>query len=290
MDYDGWNTFADKNGAASPVQDNPTVDIGGGISLKLAMNTDQYGRTFEDRSSTFFLKPRDSDTKGKTIYNLNVKGQRGNIVQNYPSVEYDFSPSVLTITPGDCIHRQVTGSNTTPAGAGQGRESTDRSNFVQINKPSVNYPTMIHAVTIIQKPLDDGFQTVKDWAMQYQNDNELDDARPYFDMGVQCDLPKGAYYYMSSRTNNFTNRSQKGVINVVDAKGLGGAAIAGIVLGSASVVGASSGTVAYGILRPDSAVGHGMSGVKNAVGGLFAKGAAVPSGYGPAAAVPAGYA
>jgi len=287
-DYDGWNTFANMNGANSPIQDNPTVPIGtvGGVptSLKLALNTDQYGRTFEDRSSTFFIKPRgDGVSSGDVIYNLNVKGQRGNIVQNYPSVEYDFSPSVLTVTPSDCIHRQVTGSNNTPAGAGEGRESTDRSNFVEIKKPSVNYPRYLNDITMIKDPLSDaGFATVKAWALQYQSDGQLDDARPYFDFGVTCGTPIGAYNYMSSRTNNFTNRSQKGVINVVNSNALSTGAIVGIVFASAAVVGAPAGTVAYGTVFPDSAVGHGLSSIKASIGGLGGHGAsaaAVPQGY-----------
>ena len=113
------------------------------------------------------------------IHNLNVQGKRGNIVQTYPSVEYDFIPSNLHVNEGDWIHVQWAGSNThnnnNPAGDGQagmhffffffsfllsflcpnflllpylsfpgddgeGTGGTDRSNIVQIFNRTVNYP------------------------------------------------------------------------------------------------------------------------------------------------------
>ncbi|EDQ91091.1 uncharacterized protein MONBRDRAFT_31750 [Monosiga brevicollis MX1] len=165
-DYDAWkvnSTFNNNDGAGivSPVKQNPNVDIGAkNTALRLAINTAQFGRTFQDRSHVFRLVPRVEssalrdrlrstvDTTDdfffgeRTLYNLNVRGKRGNIVQTFPSVEYDFVPNQLHVTEDDLIHIQWAGSNThnnaNPAGdgqagdAGEGRGGTDRHNFVQM--------------------------------------------------------------------------------------------------------------------------------------------------------------
>ena len=69
-------------GVVSPVQQNPYVDIGADVTaLRLAINTAQFGRTFQDRSHPFILKPRPNNAKTETIHNINVRGKRGNIVQ-----------------------------------------------------------------------------------------------------------------------------------------------------------------------------------------------------------------
>jgi len=160
-DYNKVNsTFNNDNGnnVDSPVKQNPAVDIGAvNTALRLAINTAQFGRTFQDRSHVLTMKPRpgqfnkaaedrvkagQSMFQNRKIYNLNVRGKRCNIVQCFPSVEYDFQPNHLEITANDLVHIQWTGSNThnngNPAGdgqagdAGEGRRGTDRHNIVEL--------------------------------------------------------------------------------------------------------------------------------------------------------------
>jgi len=102
------------------------------FTLQLAINTNQFGRTFQDRTHTWDVRPRDGNLTSdcNNLFALNVRGKRGNIVQVYPGTEYDFTPNRLHIAEGDCVHFQWTGSNTNPDNNdGQGKEGTDRSNI-----------------------------------------------------------------------------------------------------------------------------------------------------------------
>ena len=54
----------------------------------------------------FAIKKIPDIESGKRILNLNVRGKRGNIVQVYPAVEYDFVPNKMEISKNDYIHFQ----------------------------------------------------------------------------------------------------------------------------------------------------------------------------------------
>merc|ERR1712156_610583 len=199
MDYAPYTTTAAANNAKndliqSPVTQNPTVDVGVEMQgLRLALNTAQTGRTFQDRSHVMRLLKRPQAGSVTTavagsditnnfnaqalatnygnagvqegtaamepkIWNLNVQGKRGNIVQTFPAVEYDFWPKTLNVEVGDCIAFQWTGSNThnngNPAGdgqagdAGEGRGGSDRSNIIQILDKNSTYPAPLDKAVV----------------------------------------------------------------------------------------------------------------------------------------------
>jgi len=156
-DYDPMNTTSAQDdqewlGIVSPVQQNPTVDIGSHdlVGLKLNINTNQYGRTFQDRTHVFYIAERPAAFGTTPILNLGVRGKRGDVVQVYPACQYDFVPNRVAIAADTLVHVQWTGSNThnngNPAGDGQagdqglGTDGTDRHNFVQIQTLADNYP------------------------------------------------------------------------------------------------------------------------------------------------------
>ena len=58
------------------------------------------------RSHTFAIRARPEDLQDVKIHNLNVRGKRGNIVQVYPGVEYDFVPNRVEMAVDDYIHIQ----------------------------------------------------------------------------------------------------------------------------------------------------------------------------------------
>lgn len=239
-----WDLTSANNGAASPVKNDPWLPFMD-KPLRLALNTEQTGRTFQDRSHVFAIRSRPSSVDGtKRIYNLGVRGKRGNIVQTYPAVEYDFVPNILNVKTGDLVHIQWTGCDNNPQGNdGEGKQKTDRSNMVPMNELKTN-----HFLDYLNASSPDkaiaaipGFfsspqaqlmahlgQTgcLKRSELQTRNNNnngnvnqdiqncaKLNAAPRYFDGGLVSVSGTGSYKYISSRNNNFSNRSQKATIN-----------------------------------------------------------------------------
>eukprot|EP01083_Nonionella_stella_P281751 958846_1 len=103
------------------------------ILLELNIATDQFGRTFQDRTHCFSVKNRKLagiNNKDDDITLVTVQGKRGNIVQVYPATEYFFIPEPAEIYQDSYVHFCWTGSNRNPNNNdGQGLQGSDRSNI-----------------------------------------------------------------------------------------------------------------------------------------------------------------
>ncbi|KAJ3033012.1 hypothetical protein HDV00_006857 [Rhizophlyctis rosea] len=268
-DYDGWGTDALYNGANSKVKGNPTVDflgLGGNVSgpLTLNVNTAQFGRTFEDRSHVFIIRKKPdvkrNFIKTTRIINLNIKGRRGNIVQVYPAVEYNFVPDKIEARRGDYLHIQWTGSDANQRGnAGNGRDGTDRNNLVLMSGLGVNYPLnfnpdgkdppthftndrqMIAYLAFLNQT---NCTTTAD-ANNRWNCARLNAASGYIDAGLVRIENTGTFYFASVRNNAFSNREQKATLVVGEDLQMIGAAVGVTAITTAAVAGIGVGMAAF---------------------------------------------
>jgi len=249
-----YNTLENGN---RPLYNRPYVQAFNSDEAKLsiALNTDQSGRTFQDRTHVFKVAKRPSGVGGTTIWNVNTRGRRGNIVQSYPAVEYGFYPSMVTAAQGDLMHFQFHGSDFNAArnpNNGEGWQYSDRSNLVQME--SANYQFPMDWSTGSNKFFD-GYDQALEFALldskanlnaenedceefEAGDDNENNDPQNCGKLnyasatwqpsskttgsgatgliGVNHDREK--YYFVSTRNNNFSNRSQKFMIQVTGLK------------------------------------------------------------------------
>ena len=228
-----WTLNSSYNDDNSPITNNPIMNISG-VPLRLAVNTAQYGRVFEDRSFIFNILKRPVELNTKNIYNLNVQGKRGNIAQVRNCIEYDFVPNRLNITTDDYVHFQWVGSDYNPPNnAGEGRAGTDRSNLVELNKLKDSYPSELSDSLFtnlnVKKSLASLNQPIhnRNLCFSYEdlierrNDEDninncalLNRAEPYFNMYPVKMNNTGKYNMVCTRNNNFSNRGHKLVINI----------------------------------------------------------------------------
>ena len=200
----------------------------------MAVNTAQYGRTFEDRTYTFNILKNNYDA---TVHNVNVQGKRGNIAQVRNCIEYDFVPNNLNITVGDYIHFQFIGSDYNPQNNdGEGRAGTDRSNLVLIetfrnNLPFQYYNSLFTSSTYVSlASLNQNYNntnecfTFNELYNENQRNNQqslkialLNRAEPYFNLPPVKMGKTGRVKMMSTRNNNFSNETKlKILVNDID--------------------------------------------------------------------------
>jgi hypothetical protein len=202
------------------------------MKLRSAYNTDQLGRVFEDRSHKikFVQLPEDIKqdviTNNKKVYNLNARGKIGNNVEVYPAFEYDFAPSRLVAQEGDYIHIQWSGSNTNDRNNDHSQTESngnpvedlrgkDRHNMVAIDSMGAIRPTSdLEKLSSLL-----GLDAVESMSLAFSGvqggDNEyLQSAGAYFDLGIKKLTEKGKHMFMSAINNSHGVRTQKGKIIV----------------------------------------------------------------------------
>jgi len=296
-----WDYDYSDNGDMAITQDPYVQPFGDSIAkapqgkynLSFAVNSDQYGRTFQDRSYLFSIKK--SPIPNQNIINLNVRGKRGNIVQTFPAVEYDFVPQHLQVLTTDMVHIQWIGSDynpdrqpnngeggpTDPANPGTYR--ADRSNMVQLNDPRDQVPMDSDKSTLFKKEdvlkfsyINQDLTKCLSYAdLMEKNGNNQDSVEkdtqncmklnaaltPYFDGGLWTPPQSPTtFHYYSTRNTNFSNRQQKASIKVNNPPmSTSTKAAIGVGVGIGGVAGIAGGSWMFAKRNPSSQLAKTLS-------------------------------
>lgn len=254
--------------------------------LAIALDGNQHGRTFQDQSEVFRVEAAPEEMAGDTIWNLNVRGKRGNIVEAYPSVETHLSGAILDsqeLQQGDWIVFNTHNSWFNEENAdGEGNDAMDGSNLCALDHPGKNFPmhsSRLEEESLWKGNLDvhtrmcnppfnappqgdyagctgtsccqtyidavvNGEMSDDDFEEHITNCGVINHQKPTDSVWFQVQADPGVEYsVVSTRNNNFSNRSQKGRIFVNSPLSAG--AIAGIAIASVAVLGAGVGFGVY---------------------------------------------
>lgn len=204
--------------------------------ISIALNTDQSGRTFQDRSFVFNVQQRsDEDADCDKIINVATMGKRGNIVQSYPAIEYDWSPDNVNVKQGECLDFHMHGSDFNAAknpNNGEGWKYSDRTNLMQKSEASHNFPAFNSVLEQEESFFNEDERYDLAWLGQKkaleagghkclsEDDDDVDDenndpricgklnyAPNYYKKLKKVDASEGSYDFISTRNNNFSNRA-----------------------------------------------------------------------------------
>jgi len=248
---DAFDCYTGLNTLLRPRYNRPEIHPFGDDkpALSIALNTDQSGRTFQDRSFVFKIIAPPAGSEGKELLNLNVIGKRGNIVQSYPAVEYAFAPHNFTVTQDSLVNLQIHGSdfnNEKNPNNGEGWKYSDRSNFMEMGDAAHSFPGFYNKGdgSVLQNRPNNFLGEAEAYELAYLNqeqllldaggyeclkeddvDDEQNDPRLCGKLNFAPHLfqktldmsnrPTGTFEFISTRNNNFSNRDHKMSLNVV---------------------------------------------------------------------------
>jgi len=208
--------------------------------ISIALNTDQAGRTFQDRSYVMNIEPKKNleEFNGcNKVINVATMGKRGNIVQSYPAIEYDWSPDNVDVKQGECLDFHIHGSDFNAAkdpNNGEGWKYSDRTNLMQKSQAAHNFPAFNEvfendeSLSFFDKDerYNLAYQGQKEkledqgYECKSEDDDDVDDenndpricgklnsAPNHYKLLKKVDAQVGVYDFISTRNNNFSNRA-----------------------------------------------------------------------------------